>query len=156
MNTNRDMQREQILQERLGLRLAAHLAAGASELPHEVQERLRAARVQAVARRRRGPARVAPRAVAAAAEVVGAGGAALLRGGERFDRIGRMATAALLAALGIGLMLVVNLQDEDGAREAARVDQALLTDDLPPQAYTDPGFLQFLKTRGDVPSTTPR
>ena len=35
--------------------------------------------------------------------------------------------------------------DEYRANEVAEVDAALLTDDLPPQAYTDPGFLHFLK-----------
>jgi hypothetical protein len=28
----------------------------------------------------------------------------------------------------------------------AEFDQALLTDDLPPAAYADPGFVQFLKS----------
>jgi hypothetical protein len=28
----------------------------------------------------------------------------------------------------------------------AEVDVALLTDELPPAAFADPGFLQFLKT----------
>lgn len=156
MNTNRDMQREQILQDRLGLRLVAPLTAGASRVPHEIEERLRAAREQAIGRRRRGPARVAPRVLVPATEAIGAGGTALLPGGDRFERIGRVATAALLAALAVSLVLGVSLQDEDRAREAARVDQALLTDDLPPQAYTDPGFLQFLKTRGDVPGPATR
>ena len=34
----------------------------------------------------------------------------------------------------------------------AEVDAALLTDDLPPAAYADPGFVQFLKTSGHEPS----
>jgi len=44
----------------------------------------------------------------------------------------------------------------DGAvrlRQAARgyragMDAALLADDLPPAAYSDPGFVQFLKSGG--------
>ena len=32
--------------------------------------------------------------------------------------------------------------------EVAEVDAAILTDDLPPSAYTDPGFAQFLKSGG--------
>jgi hypothetical protein len=35
--------------------------------------------------------------------------------------------------------------DDDRANELAEVDSALLIDDLPPAAYADPGFLQFLK-----------
>ena len=41
------------------------------------------------------------------------------------------------------------MQVDNRANElAAEVDAALLTDDLPPAAYTDPGFAQFLKTKG--------
>jgi hypothetical protein len=32
------------------------------------------------------------------------------------------------------------------ASEIAAVDAELLTDELPPAAYTDPGFLQFLRS----------
>lgn len=154
MNTNRDTQREQILLDRLGRRMAAHLATGANELPHAVEERLRAARERATAHRRRAPARLAQRTTAT--EVADMGGAVLLAGGDPLERLGRLATAALLLALALGLMLVVNVQDENRALEAAKVDQALLTDDLPPQAYTDPGFLQFLKTRGRAPAAPSR
>jgi len=37
------------------------------------------------------------------------------------------------------------LQDEMRAKEIAEVDAELLIDDLPPQAYTDPGFAQFVR-----------
>ena len=33
-----------------------------------------------------------------------------------------------------------------GLPVTGKVDAALLTDDLPPSAYADPGFVQFLKT----------
>ena len=33
----------------------------------------------------------------------------------------------------------------------AEVDAALLTDDLPPAAYADPGFAQYLKSSGNRP-----
>jgi len=37
---------------------------------------------------------------------------------------------------------------QDGIRisEIADVDTELLTDDLPPAAYTDPGFTQYLRS----------
>jgi hypothetical protein len=35
---------------------------------------------------------------------------------------------------------------------AAEIDAALLADDLPPAAYSDPGFLAFLK---NPPATAP-
>lgn len=149
MNTNRDMQRQQTLQDRLGLRIAARLAAGANALPHEVEERLRAAREQAASQRRL-PAVAPARPLAESTDsVLGVdAGAALLGrfGGDPRDRLGRLATLALLVALAAGLYVVASTQTEDRLREVGRLDQALLTDDLPPQAYADPGFLQFLKT----------
>ena len=54
---------------------------------------------------------------------------------------------ALLAGL-----VVINLDlDEAGTLEVAQVDAALLADDLPPSAYADPGFVQFLKLGGAQP-----
>jgi len=43
-------------------------------------------------------------------------------------------------------MAISVIQEERRTDELAEVDSALLTDDLPPAAYTDPGFAQFLKT----------
>ena len=37
------------------------------------------------------------------------------------------------------------VQDDFRAQEIAEVDVQLLTDDLPPDAFTDPGFAQFLR-----------
>jgi hypothetical protein len=47
-----------------------------------------------------------------------------------------------------GLIVITTLQEDNRTDELAEVDAALLTDDLPPAAYTDPGFAQFLKTEG--------
>jgi len=38
------------------------------------------------------------------------------------------------------------IQNERRASEVAEVDAAILTDELPPAAYADPGFVQFLKS----------
>ena len=51
-----------------------------------------------------------------------------------------------LIALVVGLVAINIIQDDDRTSELAEVDAALLTDDLPPDAYADPGFVQFLKT----------
>ena len=50
-----------------------------------------------------------------------------------------------LIALLVGLIAITMVQNDNRAREVAEIDAALLTDDLPPSAYTDPGFVQFLK-----------
>ena len=57
-----------------------------------------------------------------------------------------------MCALVIGLVAANVVQDDDRTTEVADLDATLLTDDLPPEAYSDAGFVQFLKTSGQ--STT--
>ena len=127
------------LEERFGRGVAARLSAGNAELSHEVGERLRAARVQAVARRKSVPQ-------FGSAPVTVANGRTAALGAGWWTRI---ASVLPLVALIAGLMAVSAVQDDRRASELAEVDSALLTDDLPPAAYTDPGFAQFLKTGGE-------
>ena len=47
MNTNFSQLHSESLHNRFGLRVGARLSAGAEELPHDVSERLRAARERA-------------------------------------------------------------------------------------------------------------
>lgn len=119
-------------------RLAARLSEGADTMPHDISERLRVARAQAIARRRQ-PAQPA-------AVVVGSGGAAVL-GSVWWTRFG---AALPLVALVVGLISISVWQEDQRFRELAEVDSALLTDDLPPAAYTDPGFAQYLKSESSV------
>jgi hypothetical protein len=56
-----------------------------------------------------------------------------------------VASVLPLVALVAGLVAISVWQEEDRTAEVADVDAALLTDELPPAAYTDPGFAQFLK-----------
>lgn len=126
--------------EAFGRRVAARLSTGAAELPHDVSERLRAARVQAVAQRKRVQARLAPQVV------VSGGTAALGFDDERLGLWGRVGSVLPLLVLAAGLVFIYVVQNERRALELAEVDTALLTDDLPPAAYADPGFVQFLKS----------
>jgi hypothetical protein len=48
-------------------------------------------------------------------------------------------------ALVFGLMAIQWVQQDSIISEIAATDSALLTDELPPDAYTDAGFSQFLK-----------
>jgi hypothetical protein len=128
-------------QDRFGRRVAARLTAGTVEIPYDVTERLRAARVQALAKRKQAAKlRTAP-------YVAAAGGAATLSFGDEgpswWSRIGSILP---LVALVAGLILIHTIQNDRRAIELAEVDAALLTDDLPPSAYADPGFVQFLKS----------
>jgi hypothetical protein len=51
-----------------------------------------------------------------------------------------------LAVLVYGLVAIERAHDRAQIAAAAEVDAALLSDDLPPAAYTDPGFAEYLKT----------
>lgn len=134
------------LGNRFGLQVAARLSAGAQDLPYEVAERLRAARVQAVARRKR-PAEAAVLRLRPKLLVQGHGGTAVLGfGDDTLGFWGRLGSLAALVALAVALVTVNLVQTDNRATDEAEVDAALLTDDLPPQAYADPGFAQFLNT----------
>ena len=130
--------------ERFALRVTARLTSGTEELPYDISERLRASRMQALAKRKKDPVvvrRTAP-------VVVQAGGAATLgRGGDEGGGWWNALISAIpLLALVVGLVAVNMVQEEDSTKDLAEVDAALLTDDLPPAAYADPGFVQFLKS----------
>ena len=139
-------QHAEIAQNRFGLRVAARLTAGASDLPRDLQERLRAAREQALARRKQPVAVTRLRTVSA---VLGNGRtAARSLGDDMLGFWGRLTSLALVCALVVGLVAVNVFQNDDRAMEVADLDATLLTDDLPPEAYSDPGFVQYLKTSG--------
>ena len=126
-----------------GRAVAARLSlAAGDDLPHEVRERLRAARVRALSVRKQARLQAAPM-------VFGAGPAAVLGRGEDFGLWGRIASALPLVVLVAGLVLIHSVQNDMRASEVAEVDAAILTDDLPPAAYADPGFVQFLKSGRD-------
>lgn len=129
-------------QDEFGLRIAARLNSASLELPHDISERLRAARTRAVAARLKPQTRLQT-----STATIHQNGAALLNfgGDEGLNIWSRLASLLPLIALIAGLALIQNIMDDDRANELAEIDSALLLDDLPPAAYADPGFLQFLK-----------
>jgi hypothetical protein len=137
--TNTPITQLQEMQDRFGRQVAARLAGSTTDLPHHVTERLRAARVQAVARRKLVNVRLAS-SVSVSGSV-----ASLTFGDEGMSFWNRIGAALPLIALVAGLILIHTVQNERRASEVAEVDAALLTDDLPPAAYADPGFAQFLQ-----------
>jgi hypothetical protein len=58
----------------------------------------------------------------------------------------KLSTLLPALVLLIGLFCIDAVQDQFRADELADVDLELLTADLPPVAYTDPGFVQFLRS----------
>jgi len=130
---------------RFGLRVAAGLSERSAELPADVSERLRFAREQALARAQ--AARAARTATAPASTVVAQGGGSLALGGGRRER-GLWARALALLPLALllaGLLLAQRGQFHRELVAAAEVDTALLSDSLPPAAFRDPGFAEFLR-----------
>ncbi|WPB58775.1 DUF3619 family protein [Xylophilus sp. GOD-11R] len=128
------------LQDEFGERVAARLEAGARNLNPDIRARLKSIRLQAVARRK-----VANVRARTASAVFANGTSAVVLGSGGPGLWGRMATALPLLVLVGGLITIHALQDEDRLSELVEVDSALLTDDLPPSAYTDPGFIEFLR-----------
>ena len=124
---------------RFARRLVLRLDEEARSLEGDVAARLRFSREQALehARLARSAARSAPKLGVTTA------GAALLGGSGWWLKI---ASIAPLAALVCGLVLIQQWQTRTQIDAAAEVDAALLSDDLPPTAYRDAGFVEFLKT----------
>lgn len=145
--TNSLQKRADILQDRFGLKTASYLSAGAADLPYDISERLRAARVQAVSKRK-----VAK--IQTSGSVIGAGGSAALTWGSEdgLSWWARIGSVFPLVALVVGLLVINSIQNDNRAQEVAEVDVALLTDDLPPEAFADPGFVQYLKVTRQAPT----
>jgi|JI8StandDraft_1071087.scaffolds.fasta_scaffold501731_1 hypothetical protein len=141
--THSPQHQAELMQHRFGLRVASRLSAGSADLPYDISERLRAARERAVARRKSSvlqPVRVAS---------VSGGVATLGFDSDHLGFWGRLASALPIVVLAAGLVAIHVVQNDSRAHELAEVDAALLTDDLPPAAYADPGFVQYLKAAGD-------
>ena len=139
--TNSLQNRAELLQDRFALKAASYLSAGTTALPYDISERLRAARVQAVSNRKIASTQNA-------SSVVKTGSSAALTWGsdDGLSWWARVGSVLPLIALVVGLLTINSVQDENRAQEVAEVDAALLTDELPPAAFSDPGFIQFLKT----------
>jgi hypothetical protein len=160
------------LEARFALRLSARLEEGAQSVPHDITERLRVAREQAMRAGREARLAAAPQ-VAPAPQVnvsvaglspAGAGIGQVSTGGwnesaqsrdpghgRRLDDGPtawgwRIASALPALALIVGLWGINQYYKHEQVQAAADVDMALLTDDLPPTAYADPGFAEFLRS----------
>ena len=126
-----------LVESRLAARLAGALSERAQALPDGVETRLRFAREQAVARSRL-------EAVTAAGPVSWTAGGTLVLGqlASWWPRVGAFLPVMVLA---VGSLMVADLKQREDVSVAAEIDAALLADDLPPEAYADPGFVAFLK-----------
>lgn len=126
---------------RLASRLASALTSSAQTLPHDVSERLRFAREQALAR-----AREQHRVAAAPSTVVGVSPSGLGVLGGFAPWWQRAASLLPLIVLVAGLVAIDRWSTREQVLAAAEIDSQLLADDLPPDAYSDPGFAEFLRS----------
>jgi Protein of unknown function (DUF3619) len=129
------------LEARLAARVAGALSLNAQALPHELTERLRFGREKALARARE-------LRVASAQAVVGVsgGGAALLAPSAFGGWWQRAASVVPLVVLVAGLVMIDRWLVHEQVLTAADIDAQILADDLPPAAYSDPGFVEFLRS----------
>ena len=129
------------LEARLAARLAGTLTAGAQAVPHDISERLRVAREQAVQR-----ARLVRQTAPGRPQVVGvsASGAAVLAGFAAWRQ--RLVVGLPLVLMVAGLVAIDRYTVREQVLAAADIDAQLLSDSLPPSAYSDPGFAEYLRS----------
>jgi len=134
--------RDEVLEAYFGKRVAVHLEVAADEVPPPIVLRLERARRATLLRLRheRQPA----------LSIVGVGGAAAARPGPPGrEPLWQRALAWLpVLAMVFGVWAIAEFQTRERARMAAVVDARLLTDVLPPAAYADRGFVEFLREGG--------
>ena len=136
-NQNYRLAAHDAIESRFARSIAACLSESAQTVAPDVAERLRFAREKALETARHGRG---------AGELVGvtASGAAVA-GFSRSPWWLRFASVLPLIALVGGLVLIQDWQNRTQISVAAEVDEALLGDALPINAYRDPGFSEFLK-----------
>jgi hypothetical protein len=123
------------------------LDENAARIPSATTDRLAAARRAALARKKPEPVQ----APAFAPVFVGAGTLGQLPQPEtsrRLPRLRKLALAWPVLALVIGLAGIAWWEDHQRTAELADIDAAMLSDDLPLNAYLDHGFNAYL-TRGN-------
>ena len=127
-----------------GRALAAQLNVASQDLGHDIGERLRVARQMAL------KSRPMPQRLMRHSLAVQANGTLSGPPDEGLNLWRIVASALPLLALVSGLMFLQTMQEEIAESDIASLDSALLLDELPPGAYTDPGFVQFIKLQQDA------
>jgi Tfp pilus assembly protein FimT len=125
------------MESRFARSIAARLSERAENVAPEIGERLRFAREKALE---------VGRLARAGAEVQSADNGTAILGISRSPWWQRIASVLPLAALIGGLVLIEDWTTRSQISVAAEVDAALLGDDLPINAYRDPGFVEYLKS----------
>jgi hypothetical protein len=122
--------------DQFGLTAAALLRQGSQSLPAGIKDRLYAARLKALSVKK-------PEKVCIEQHILASSSGNWSTGSRSFwDNVGWIAPLVVLV---FGLIGISQWQQDSRINDIAELDIALLTDDVPPDAYADSGFLGFLK-----------
>lgn len=113
------------------------------DLPPNITENLASSRKTAISRKKKdSPLRVFVRQNAFAGHV------GTFFSDPAYYWMSRVGTLIVAAALVGGLMGMFHAEKQRNLREAAEIDIAVVSDELPPSAYLDNGFRAYLEKRG--------
>ncbi len=133
--------------DQFGQASATLLRQGTQSIPQNIKERLYAARMKALAVKKPELVLIPKQVLAGTSRNWTSGSNGL------WDTLGWIAPLVVLV---FGLIGIAQWQDDSRINDIAEVDAALLSDDVPPDAYADKGFMAFLKngplSESDSPS----
>ena len=122
--------------DQFGQASAALLRQSTHTIPANIKDRLYAARMKALAVKKPEKIRIQKHILAGTSRNWVSGSNGL------WDTVGWVAPLVVLI---FGLIGIAQWQDDSRINDIAEVDAALLSDDVPPDAYADSGFMAFLK-----------
>lgn len=137
MNRDQDPQFEA---DRIGSAVREYLDGSTAQLPSRITDRLYHARLSAMAARKQEFVPQLER-VLRPQLAFNQGGI----GSQPSSPWSRLSWLAPFIVLAMGLLAIAEWQQDARINDIAAVDIALLSDDVPPDAYMDSGFLAFLK-----------
>ena len=122
--------------DQFGRATAALLRHGSQSLPAGIKDRLYAARLKALSVKKPEKVRIQQQVLAHSSGNWSVGSRSF------WDNVGWIAPLVVLV---FGLIGIAQWQQDSRINDIAELDVALLTDDVPPDAYADNGFIGFLK-----------
>ena len=122
--------------DQFGLTATALLRQGSESLPAGIKDRLYAARLKALSVKKPEKVRIQQHVLAQSTGTWSSGSPSI------WDNVRWVAPLVVLV---FGLIGIAQWQQDSRINDIAELDIALLTDDVPPDAYADSGFLGFLK-----------
>jgi hypothetical protein len=122
--------------DQFGQSAAALLRQGSQSLPASIKDRLYTARLKAIAAQKPEKVRIQQPVFASST------GSWSSSSRPFWGNVGWIAPFVVLV---FGLIGIAQWQQDSRINDIAELDVALLTDDVPPDAYADSGFMGFLK-----------